>query len=276
MSRGPKGDAAGKVIRLRPRAKRHGQHHSSGWKIALADFMTAMLALFIVLWIQGMDQPTRESIAAYFSDPVGVKNGYSSGASPISAGTSPAQVRTVPLAVVMRMQQERMREVGQRIREQLNREEGLGRVGAQVEIVASKDGLRIELLEAGGGETFFPFGSAAMKPVTRDALEVIAAELRTLPNPMIMEGHTDAAPFGSRTGYSNWELSSDRAHAARRVLEANGIGSDRILEVRALADKHLRVEANPLDPSNRRITILLPLILPEAAPLDHGESATTL
>lgn len=262
------------VIVVRRRGGKHGRHHSSAWKIALADFMTAMLALFIVLWAMTLDQATKEEIAAYFSNPVGLKKGYSSGASPISTGQSPAEVMTVPIEAIMRPQIEAMAAVGERIRERVNRTEGLGRLGAQIEIVASKEGLRIELLEAGGGETFFPFGSAVMKPVTRAALEIIAAELAPLPNPIVVEGHTDAAPFGSRSVYSNWELSSDRAHAARRVLEANGLADDRIKEVRGYADKRLRVPANPLDPSNRRITILLPLILPQ--PELPTERTTTL
>jgi chemotaxis protein MotB len=249
-----------KVIRVRARAKGHGDGHgSSAWKIALADFMTAMLALFIVLWAVGLNQETREAIAAYFSDPVGFKQGYSSGVSPISVGQSPAQVSTVPVEVLMRQQLDAMREAGERIRERLSEE---GRLNTQVEITASKEGLRIELVEAGGGETFFPFGSAVMKPAMRAALLIIGAELATLSNPVIVEGHTDAAPFGAGSAYSNWELSSDRAHAARRVLAGAGL-ERRITGVRGLADTHLRVVANPLDASNRRITILLPMILPQ-------------
>jgi chemotaxis protein MotB len=260
MSRPNAQDA--KIILLRPRKKGKGAAHgSSAWKIALADFMTAMLALFMVLWATSLDQETKQGIESYFTNPVGIKTAYSAGASPLAAGTSPARVNSIPIEVLMRQQIEAMEKVGGRIRERLNSADGLGRLGAQVEIVASKEGLRIELLEAGGGETFFPFGSAVMKPVTRTALEVIGVELASLTNPIIVEGHTDAAPFGSRVGYSNWELSSDRAHAARRVLEMRGIGYDRIKEVRGYADKHPRVLDNPLHASNRRITILLPLIL---------------
>jgi chemotaxis protein MotB len=265
-----------RTIIIRPRRKGgHGAHASSGWKIALADFMTAMLALFMVLWATGLDQETKDSIEAYFQDPVGIKRGYSNGASPISVGTSPAQVRTPPVDALLRAQIEMMKTVGDRIRDRLNREDALARIGAQVEIVASREGLRIELIEAGGGDTFFPLGSAVMKPITRQALIIIAGELTALENPLIVEGHTDAAPFGSRADYTNWELSSDRAHAARRVIEQNGIGYQRIRDVRGHADKQLRAADQPLHPSNRRISILLPLVLAVPDTIEMGAQSSS-
>jgi chemotaxis protein MotB len=276
MSRGSK-KSDQKVIRVRARSKGHGHGHgSSAWKIALADFMTAMLALFIVLWATSLDQATKAAIAAYFSNPVGLQQGYSAGASPISAGQSPAQVKTNPLDAVMREQLKAMQEVGDRILERLNSDIALGKIQTQVDIVASKDGLRIELAEAGGGETFFPFGSAAMKPLMRSALTIIATELTALPNPVIVEGHTDAAPFSAGKGYTNWELSSDRAHAARRVLAEAGLGGGRMVEVRGLADTHPRVRDNPLDATNRRITILLPMITGPGSIMERAEPVRTL
>jgi chemotaxis protein MotB len=276
MSRGAKKEGQ-KVIRVRARAKGHGHAHgSSAWKIALADFMTAMLALFIVLWATSLDQATKAAIAAYFTNPAGLKQGYSSGVSPISSGQSPSEVKTIPLDAVMREQMKAMEEAGARILERLNSDVALGRIQAQVDVVASRDGLRIELSEAGGGETFFPFGSAAMKPLMRSALEIIASELDALPNPVIVEGHTDAAPFSTGRGYTNWELSSDRAHAARRVLAEAGLGDGRIMEVRGLADTHLRVADSPLDPSNRRITILLPMITSAEGLLKIGVPVRTM
>jgi chemotaxis protein MotB len=253
-----------RTIIVRPRRKGGGESHGGTWKIALADFMTAMLALFMVLWATGLDTETREAIQSYFQDPVGVSRGYSSGGSPVSVSASPAPVRASPVDLMLRPQVAAMQQAGDRIRERLNAEEGLGRIGAQVEIVASVDGMRIEMLEAGGGDTFFPLGSAVMKPITRQALGIIASELTALANPVIVEGHTDATPFGQRADYTNWELSSDRAHAARRVIESHGIGYQRIRDVRGYADKKLRIPADPLHPANRRITILLPLIMPDA------------
>jgi chemotaxis protein MotB len=262
-----------RIVLRRVKADDEHGHGNTAWKIAFADFMTAMLALFIVLWALGTDQETRQGIESYFTDPVGSRKAYSGGASPVSAGTSPAQVKTVPLEALIRQQMKAMEEVGERIRERLNGDASLGKIRTQVEIVVTREGLRIELLEAGGGETFFPFGSAQMKPVTRAALAAIAPELAGLSNPVIVEGHTDSAPFRAANGYSNWELSSDRAHAARRVMEAYGLGYTRIKEVRGYADKYPRVAEQPLDPSNRRITILLPLQLGEGAEGIRGEPA---
>lgn len=261
-----------RLIIIRPRKKSSGDAHgSSGWKIALADFMTAMLALFMVLWATSLDQETRDSIEAYFQNPVGLKEGYSAGTSPIATGASPARVDTSPIDALIRPQVEAMQAVGDRIRDALNVQEALKGIGTSVEIIASRDGLRIELLESGGGDTFFPLGSATMRPITRQALVIIAAELGSLQNPVIVEGHTDGAPFGSRVDYTNWELSSDRAHAARRVLESSGVGYDRIKDVRGLADKKPRVPDDPLHPSNRRITVLLPLLMPGTdVPFPHA------
>lgn len=264
------GDHA-RIVIVRRRKRSSGYDHAnSAWKIALADFMTAMLALFMVLWAMNLDASTKQAIEAYFQDPVGFKQAYSNGSSPIAVGSSPAQVQTVPIEVLMRAQMEAFQKVGERIRERLNSDEVLGKLGTQVEIVVTKEGLRIELVENGSGDTFFPLGSARMKPVTQKTLAIIAGELTTLKNPVVVEGHTDGAPFGSVGGYSNWDLSSDRAQAARRVLEANGVGYARIEEVRGYADKALRVKSNPFDPSNRRISVLLPLVLPKDRSVVEG------
>jgi chemotaxis protein MotB len=125
--------------------------------------------------------------------------------------------------------------------------------------------LRIELVEDQHGETFFPFGSARMKPAGRVVLNQIAAELSVLENPVIIEGHTDAAPY-RRIEYSNWELSSDRAHAARRIIVQEGLASGRIVEVTGMADRQLKYPYDPLNPSNRRISVRLPFVTPPTLP----------
>jgi chemotaxis protein MotB len=258
-----------RVVIVKKKKAHGGGHHGGSWKVAYADFVTAMMAFFMVMWILGMDENLKESIEGYFSNPVGYKKGYSSGTSPLASGSSPASVKNQTLRLVMRSHQERQFEqTRSRIRATLGRAHGLRSIGAQIEIVVAKDGLRIELVEANQGETFFPFGSAALKPTATLALTLIARELAELSNPVVVEGHTDSAPFGSPR-YSNWELSADRANAARRVLEAAGLDRARITEVRGLADQRLRMPQNPRHPSNRRISILLPFTTP---PPD-GESA---
>jgi chemotaxis protein MotB len=147
-------------------------------------------------------------------------------------------------------------------------------LGAHIETVQTKAGLRIELIESGTGQTFFPNGSAVMNPVTVMALRLIGEELKALHAPIIIEGHTDARSFGEGDSYTNWELSADRANAARRMLESTGITADRVIEVRGMADRDLRVPSDPMNPSNRRISILLPFTTPEntAEPEDRLES----
>ena len=261
----------GKPIVIVKKKKVHGGgHHGGSWKVAYADFVTAMMAFFMVMWILGMNDQAKQAIEGYFSNPVGYKKGYSSGSSPISSGNSPGSVRTEPIRLVMRAyQQQRFEEAGEKIRTRIGRMSAGGQISAQVEVVVTTSGLKVELIEGGDGENFFAFGSAALKPAARRALEVIAAELGPLGTPVVVEGHTDAARFGT-SGYSNWELSADRANAARRVLETSGVASERIAEVRGHADRELRVPENPLDPANRRISVFLPFTVPLDAQQTEG------
>jgi chemotaxis protein MotB len=248
-----------------------GGHHGGSWKVAYADFVTAMMAFFMVMWILGMDENVKKAIEGYFSNPVGYRKGYSTGVSPISTGAAPVTAKTSPVHFITRsIQTERFREVGEKIRTSLG-EAQLGGVAAHVEVVITPQGLRVELVEDGSGELFFPFGSAEMKGPARRALGVIARELASVPNPVVVEGHTDSAPF-RRGGYGNWELSADRANATRQTLEAAGLDASRISEVRGYADRELRVVDQPLDPSNRRISILLPFSEPPA-PVTEAEPA---
>lgn len=236
-----------------------GAHHGGSWKVAYADFVTAMMAFFLVMWIIGMDEQTKRAIEGYFSNPVGYKRGYSAGASPLSSGSSPSAVRQPPVRLIIRAyEQKRFTEVSQRLEEKFQTQGGTLELGPLVEVTVTEAGLRIELIEGGRGDTFFGLGSAAPTDRASTALGLIASELRGLANPVVLEGHTDAAQYGARGGYSNWELSADRANAARRILESAGISPDRIGGVRGLADRKLRVPEDPLDPRNRRISILIP------------------
>ena len=245
-----------KIIVIRKKKKGHAAHHGGSWKVAYADFVTAMMAFFMVMWILGMDENLKKSIEGYFSNPIGYKKGYSAGTSPISVGTSPGSVSTTPLRLVSRMQQQtRFEKAGADIKVKLEHA-GLGSLSANVQVVTTNAGLRIELAEGTEGETFFPVASAEMKPAMRLLLSIVAAELREMNNGVIIEGHTDSRQFSGT--YSNWELSSERANAARRVLESNGVSPNRVREVRGLADRDPRADADATDARNRRITIMLP------------------
>lgn len=248
------------IIIVKKKAHHHGGHHGGAWKVAYADFVTAMMAFFMVMWILGMDQQLRNSIEGYFSNPVGFKKGYTAGKSPLSSGSSPASVQKTPMVLVThQLEEQEFRSLGGRIESRL-KEAGLAGMADRIEIVQTSTGLRIELADGLHGGDFFAMASATMSASMRKTLEIVAQELAPLRNPVIIEGHTDAAQYAGL--YSNWELSADRANAARRVLEANGLAPERVAEVRGMADRQLRIPDNPLDPRNRRITIFLPFTTP--------------
>lgn len=251
------------IIIIVKKKKAHAGHHGGSWKVAYADFVTAMMAFFMVMWLLSMDQKMKDAIEGYFSNPVGFKKGFSAGTNIVSSGNSPAGEMKPPLRILIRRAEDKQfTETAKSLRERLNSSPDLRALGAHIEAVQTKSGLRIELIETGSGQTFFHNGSAEMTPITVAALELIGAELSRLHSPVIIEGHTDSQPFGSSASYTNWELSSDRANAARRMIEAAGVDPARIMEVRGMADRNLRVPSNPMDPANRRISILLPFTTP--------------
>lgn len=259
------------IIIIKRRKKAHAAHHGGSWKVAYADFVTAMMAFFMVMWLLSMDQKMKDAIEGYFSNPVGFKKGFSAGTNIISSGNSPAGEMKPPLRIIIRSAEEKkFGDLAKDLRNRLNSSPDLRALGAHIEAVQTKAGLRIELIETGSGQTFFRNGSAVPMPITVAALRLIGAELSQLHNPLVIEGHTDAQQFDNSATYTNWELSSDRANAARRLIEASGVDPSRIQEVRGMADRDLRVPSNPDDPANRRISILLPFtVLPgESDPSD--------
>ena len=256
----------GKVIIVKKIKKAAHGHHGGSWKVAYADFVTAMMAFFMVMWILGMDVETKKAVEGYFSSPVGFKKGYSSGSSPLASGSSPAAVKRESIQMALRqVQEKRFLAVQEHLRSRIDSMALVGKLRAKVEVTVSRAGLRIELIEDEHGDTFFPISSAVMTEQGHLALNAIAQDLVNLENPVVIEGHTDAARYASAS-YTNWELSADRANAARRILETYGLKTDRIIEVTGLADKQLRYPTEPLNPSNRRISILLPFLTPPDAP----------
>ncbi len=261
------------VIRVVKRKKGHGGHHGGSWKVAYADFVTAMMAFFLVMWIMGMEQNVKDMVQGYFNNPIGFKKAQSAGKNFMSVANSPTNMNVERVILMSREEQERQfREVRRQILAELEREEELAGLADQIEILITDEGLRIELVEDAGGETFFPFSSARLKPSADRLIRVLAPELDALENGIILEGHTDAVPYGRRS-YSNWDLSTDRAHAARRALEEQGYRGAKVLEVRGYADRHPRIPADPYDPRNRRISMLLPYRMAEAPSIQVGQPA---
>jgi chemotaxis protein MotB len=248
-----------KIVIVKKKSGGHGGHHGGAWKLAYADFVTAMMAFFMVLWLVGLDPETKRAVEGYFDNPIGNKKAYSGGSSPLAAGASPARVSKTALKMIVRKAEEaQFKDFQKRIAARIDSNPALEGLKNSIEIIITKDGLRIELVEKGSGDDFFPTGSAVLRPKAVTAIALIAEELALLSNPIIMEGHTDGAPFGQGGSYTNWELSADRANAARRVVVAAGIPNDRLVQVRGLADRDLRDPNNPYDPTNRRISIFLP------------------
>ena len=240
-----------------------GGHHGGSWKVAYADFVTAMMAFFMVMWILGMDDKTKQAIEGYFANPVGYKKGFGSGSSPLAVGTVPANIQKTSLRMIVRSSEQRTFEkLKSNLLDKLAQSDSLKKLSGKVDIQVTSEGLRIELVETGKGDVYFPSGSKQMKPAALLTLQLIGEELAGIDHAVVLEGHTDAAPFGADGSYGNWELSSDRANAARRVLEGSGVSKGRIVEVRGYADTKPKVPEDPLAAANRRISILLPFSRP--------------
>jgi chemotaxis protein MotB len=248
-------------VRIVVKKKRgHGGHHGGAWKVAYADFVTAMMALFIVLWIVGQSNSVKQAIAAYFKDPGVFSQGK--GASGIldggvSAEKGPAAVnRAIQESMKDAIREmEQLKAEGKKIVEVISATPAFEKFKDKVQVSVAEEGLRIELVEDASG-LFFDIGSAQVKPETVTLLRMIASEIKQLPNSVILEGYTDARPYVS-SGYSNWELSTQRANTARQILEQGGLKTNQIIEVRGFADRNLKHPDRPLDYSNRRVSILV-------------------
>ncbi|MGA3129600.1 MAG: flagellar motor protein MotB [Terracidiphilus sp.] len=224
----------------------HGGHHGGAWKVAYADFVTAMMALFIVLWLTSQSDPVKKAVAGYFNDPKGLSTLLGTTLSGTGNGTTPA----------VDPNQKQLQELKEKLEKEIQASKELQKLIKQIEITITSEGLRIELIEGKDG-TFYQSGSAQLSSSGQELLALLATELKTLPNQLLIEGHTDAAPYSKDANYSNWELSADRANSARRLLQQDGVRADQVTQVRGFADQMLRVKSNPFDPSNRRITILV-------------------
>ncbi len=215
-------------------------HHGGAWKVAFADFVTAMMALFMVMWLMAAKDETREAIAGYFNDPKGFGEKYGNGES-LGGITVDGQSPE---------------ELAKQIQEAMEAVPEFAATEEQIAMSVTAEGLRIELLENEKG-TFFQSGSPTPSRFGKETLTVIGKELAKLPNHLIIEGHTDSRPFRGRRNYSNWELSVDRANSTRRLLLTDGLISDRIVGVRGFADVQLRNADDPKHPSNRRISLIV-------------------
>jgi chemotaxis protein MotB len=255
MSKSGGGNGQQPVIIIKKKGHGKHGHHGGAWKVAYADFVTAMMAFFLVMWIVAQSADVKAGVAGYFRDPGafsdggrGVLPGAESGTTGVGEPMGATDVAAAKAAL-------------QRAAEEIHRAFAalpeFEHLKDQVEITVTEEGLRIELREA-PDDGFFDSGSATVKPPTFAMLKVIGAQLGELPNQVAVEGHTDSRPYSADSpGYTNWELSADRANAARRILEVSGIRAKQIEAVRGFADTRLRKRDEPLDPGNRRISIVV-------------------
>jgi chemotaxis protein MotB len=230
----------------RPRTRQAlPQSHGGAWKVAYADFVTAMMALFLVMWLMNSTERVKASVTGYFRDP----RGYTEkrGAGPAGAGEG--------LAVNVH----NVAGIQHRIEEALHSLPDFPGVQEHVRFSVTGEGLRIELTETEQG-LFFTSGEATPTPEGEQLLQLLAQQLVSMPNQVVIEGHTDSRPFRNTlpsSGYGNWELSTDRANAARRLLHAYGLRPQQVVEVRGYADQKLLDESNPDSVHNRRISLVV-------------------
>jgi chemotaxis protein MotB len=234
----------------------HGGHHGGAWKVAYADFVTAMMALFIVLWLMSADEKVKAAISAFFNNPSGP--GKLTGTN--AAGTGNA----------IEVPKEDMSKLREKIEQALKTVPNFRNMKDNVEITITSDGLRIELLETEAG-MFFESGRPMPTETGAGLLTRLAQELGRMPNHLLIEGHTDARPFAGGGTYSNWELSSERANAARRLMESEGVRPEQVAQVRGFADRQLRHPEDPGHASNRRISVIVQYLAPPpgAAPAEE-------
>ena len=237
------------------KAAGHGGHHGGAWKVAYADFVTAMMALFIVLWLMNSSKQVQEAVGGYFKDPTGTSKKV--GSNMMGAGENFTLTR------------DNMPKLKEQLQAAMQQMTDFDNLKNHIEMTVTSEGLRIELSESASG-TFFDTGSTKLKPDGEQLLVTLAQELGGLPNKLSIEGHTDSQPYAPSATYGNWELSADRANTARRVMQASGIRPDQITQVRGFADQHLRKPEAPLDPANRRISLIVQYIVKN---VEDGEDA---
>jgi chemotaxis protein MotB len=220
----------------------HGGHHGGAWKVAYADFVTAMMALFIVLWLLNSSKQVQEAVGGYFKDPTGTAKQV--GSDMRGAGEN------------FIVSKENMEQLKEQLQKAIKEVPHFDKFKNHIDMTVTNEGLRIELTESEKG-TFFESGSAKISEDGADLLHTLAGELGKLQNTIAMEGHTDSKQYVAGGSYGNWELSSDRANAARRLMQETGIRADQVTQVRGFADQRLRRKEDPLDPSNRRISLIV-------------------
>jgi chemotaxis protein MotB len=236
----------------------HGGHHGGAWKVAYADFVTAMMALFIVLWLMNSSSKIQKAVGGYFKDPTGTSKMV--GSDMQGSGEN------------FLINKDNMKDLMEQLERTIREVPNFEKLQNHIDMTVTNEGLRIELTESASG-MFFNSGSATISDDGNELVKVLAQELGKLPNHIAIEGHTDSKPYRPTALYTNWELSADRANAARRLMQANGIGEKQITQVRGFADQRLRKPDDPQDPSNRRISFIVEYLKKKSSDSDENAPA---
>ena len=276
---------AGDAKKLQPiiikRVKKGGHAaHGGAWKIAYADFVTAMMAFFLLMWLLGSTtEGDKKGIADYFASPLKVAMFGGSGSGDAShlikgggqdlsrqtgqvkAGDVETARKTVNLKALKeeqrRAERSRLQQLKEKVEKLISENPKIAAFGGQIRLDMTREGLRIQIVDE-NNRPMFDSGSAVVKPYMRELLRELGYVLTEVPNRLTLEGHTDAVPFpGGERGYSNWELSADRANASRRELISGGLPDARVLRVQGLASSKLLDSQSPESPVNRRISIIV-------------------
>ncbi len=268
--------------------KRKHDFHGGSWKVAFADFATAMMAFFLLLWLIGnTDEEEKKAISGYFNDPSGIQD--KSGSSPSLIGEGGANVGVIDVVDIqpatsekeahlknddltrVAEQQEIMKleALKQELEALVDNSDVFSQFKEQVIVDITPSGLRIQIVDK-DKRPMFDSGSAIPKYYSRTILHGLAGVLRQVPNKLSITGHTDATPYVEREDYGNWELSADRANAARRELMSGGISEKKIARVEGFSSSVLFDTTKPHNPVNRRIAII---VLKRSAALDIENQA---
>jgi chemotaxis protein MotB len=251
-----------------------GGHHGGAWKVAYADFITALMALFLLLWLVGQGAKVKKAVAEYFRNPGVFDKEQGSGILPggqglhESGGSSPTPNMSGARADEMMM----LERMGTHLKDIFDQRQTFEKIRNQIRINVTREGLEIQIVEK-ASQVLFEIGSSEPRGYTRDVLVEIAKEIAKIPNKVIIGGHTDRRPYADGRGYTNWELSTDRANSARRVLVANGMKYEQVERIVGHADESLLDPSNPYADANRRITILvLPRIAGSISPVQNASA----
>jgi len=212
-----------------------------------------MMALFIVLWLMNSSKQIQEAVGGYFKDPTGTARQV--GSDMVGSGEN------------LNISQDNMEQLRKQLQKSIREVPKFDNLKNHIDMTVTDEGLRIELTESATG-TFFDSGSPRISGDGADLIKMLAQELGKLPNKVALEGHTDSKQYPAGALYTNWELSSDRANAARRLMQENGIREDQVTQVRGFADQRLRKGDDPLDPSNRRISLIVQYLVKKTEPLE--------